>query len=73
MLWHTYWLHESHVALSGMSTMWAVWGDPCRVWRPKRRSRSELVTTLTEESPIAAPAMIGLSRPSAARGIAAVL
>ncbi len=41
--------------------------------RPKRRSRSELVTTLTEENPIAAPAMIGFSRPSAARGMAAVL
>jgi len=37
-----------------------------------RSSRSELVTMLTEESPIVAPAMTGLSRPNAASGIAAV-
>lgn len=41
--------------------------------RPKRRSRRELVTTLTEENAMAAPAMIGLSSPSAASGMAAVL
>ncbi len=41
--------------------------------RPKRRSRSELVTTLTEENPIAAPATTGFNMPSAASGIAAVL
>lgn len=41
--------------------------------RPKRRNRSELVTTLTEENPIAAPATTGFSAPSAASGIAAVL
>jgi hypothetical protein len=32
-----------------------------------------LVTTLTEDKPVAAPAMTGLSRPSAASGLAAVL
>lgn len=41
--------------------------------RPKRRSRRELVTTLTDENAMAAPAIIGLRRPMAARGIAAVL
>jgi hypothetical protein len=41
--------------------------------RGKRSSRNELATTLTEDSPIAAPAMIGLSGPSAASGIIAVL
>ncbi len=45
----------------------------CQTSRPNRRSRSELVTTLTEENPIAAPATIGFSTPSAASGIAAVL
>ena len=35
----------------------------CRVSRPKRRSRSELVTTLTEENPIAAHATMGFSPP----------
>ena len=39
----------------------------------KRRSRSELPTTSTDENAIAAPAIIGLSRPSAASGIAATL
>jgi hypothetical protein len=35
----------------------------------KRSNRYELATTLTEEKPIAAPAKIGLSSPSAASGI----
>ncbi len=39
----------------------------------KRSRRSEFATTLTEENPIAASAMTGLSRPNAASGIAAVL
>ncbi len=39
----------------------------------KRRSRRLLVTTKTEEKAIAAPAIIGLSRPAAASGIAATL
>ena len=37
------------------------------------RSRSELLTTNTEENAIAAPAIIGLSRPAAASGRAATL
>ena len=41
--------------------------------RPKRRSRSELLTTLTELNAIAALAMIGLRIPAAASGIAATL
>jgi hypothetical protein len=41
--------------------------------RPKRRRRSELVTTLTLEKAMAAPASTGLSRPAAASGIAAAL
>jgi hypothetical protein len=40
---------------------------------PKRRSRSELATTLTLDNAMAAPAMTGLSNPAAASGIAAVL
>ena len=39
----------------------------------KRRSRRLLVTTKTEEKAIAAPAIIGLSRPGAASGSAATL
>jgi hypothetical protein len=39
----------------------------------KRRRRSELPTTKTEEKAIAAPAIIGLSRPAAASGRAATL
>ncbi len=39
----------------------------------KRRSRSEFETTLIELNAIAAPAMIGLSTPVAASGIASVL
>ena len=39
----------------------------------KRRSRRLLVTTKTEENAIAAPAIIGLSRPAAASGRAATL
>ena len=39
----------------------------------KRRNRSELVTTLTDEKAIAAPATTGLSSPTAARGMAATL
>ena len=39
----------------------------------KRRRRRALATTLTLESAIAAPAMTGLSRPTAASGIAATL
>ena len=39
----------------------------------KRRSRRLLLTTKTEENAIAAPAIIGLSRPSAASGSAATL
>ena len=39
----------------------------------KRRNRRELVMTLTLEKAMAAPAMIGLSSPRAARGMAAVL
>ena len=38
-----------------------------------RRSRSEFVTTNTDENAIAPAAMIGLSSPSAASGIAATL
>jgi hypothetical protein len=41
--------------------------------RPKRRSRSELPTTLTLEAAIAAPAITGSSNPAAASGIAAAL
>jgi hypothetical protein len=39
----------------------------------KRRSRREFETTETLENPIAAPAMSGLRRPAAARGMAAML
>src|SRR4051794_2348093 len=39
----------------------------------KRRRRNELLTTETLEKAIAAPAMTGLSRPSAASGSAATL
>ena len=39
----------------------------------KRRSRSELLTTSTDENAMAAPAIIGLSSPNAASGIAATL
>jgi hypothetical protein len=49
-----------------------VHGDE-RAQRPKRRSRSELLTTETLEKAIAAAAIIGLSRPEAARGMAAML
>ncbi len=45
----------------------------CLPQRPKRLSRNELVTTSTDDSAIVAPAIIGLSRPKAASGIAAVL
>ena len=38
-----------------------------------RRSRSELVTTNTDEKPIAAAAITGFSRPTAASGMAATL
>src|SRR5699024_493286 len=38
-----------------------------------RRRRSEFPTTRTELAAIAAPAIIGLSRPSAASGMAATL
>ena len=38
-----------------------------------RRSRRLLVTTNTDENAIAAPAIIGVSRPDAASGIAATL
>jgi len=41
--------------------------------RPKRRGRSEFVTTLTLEKAMAAPATIGDRKPSAAMGIASVL
>jgi hypothetical protein len=40
---------------------------------PKRRSRSELATTLTLDNAMAAPATTGLSSPAAASGMAAVL
>src|SRR4029453_10646561 len=40
---------------------------------PKRRSCSELATTLTLENAMAAPAIPGLSSPAAASGMAAVL
>ncbi|SCL18056.1 hypothetical protein GA0070624_1441 [Micromonospora rhizosphaerae] len=39
----------------------------------KRRSRRLLATTKTDEKAIAAPAIIGLSRPAAASGRAATL
>ncbi|GBC87257.1 hypothetical protein HRbin12_01260 [bacterium HR12] len=39
----------------------------------KRRRRREFVSTETELAAIAAAAMIGFSRPAAARGIAATL
>ena|GEM_PF-3863052 len=38
-----------------------------------RRRRRELVTTLTEDKPIATSAMMGWSRPSMASGIATTL
>src|SRR5689334_493508 len=41
--------------------------------RPNRRSRSAFATTLTLDAAIAAPAITGLSRPTAASGIAATL
>ena len=41
--------------------------------RSKRRNRSELVTTETLDSAMAAAAIIGSSRPNAARGMAATL
>ena len=40
---------------------------------PKRRSRSELATTLTLDNAMAAPAITGLSSPAAASGMAAML
>jgi hypothetical protein len=39
----------------------------------QRRSNSAFDTTLTEESAIAAPAIIGLRRPAAASGIPTTL
>lgn len=39
----------------------------------KERNRRLLVTTKTEENAIAAPAIIGFSRPAAASGTAATL
>lgn len=44
-----------------------------QAWARKARSRRELPTTKTEEKAIAAPAIIGLSRPAAASGRAATL
>ena len=41
--------------------------------QPARRNRRELVTTMTLEAAMAAPAIIGLSSPAAASGIAATL
>ena len=41
--------------------------------QPARRSRRELVITMTLEAAMAAPAIIGLSSPAAASGIAATL
>ena len=41
--------------------------------QPARRRRRELVTTMTLEAAMAAPAIIGLSSPAAASGIAATL
>jgi hypothetical protein len=38
--------------------------------RPKRRSRMEFVTTLTEENAMAAAAIMGLRNPRAAKGTA---
>jgi hypothetical protein len=53
-------------SVPGMPSVWAGVG-----W--KRRSRRLLVTTNTELKAIAAAAMRGLRKPSAASGIAAVL
>ena len=41
--------------------------------QPARRRRRELETTMTLEAAMAAPAIIGLSSPAAASGIAATL
>ena len=41
--------------------------------RPNRRKRREFVTTKTELNAIVRPAIIGLSRPKAASGMAATL
>lgn len=62
--------HESR-----LTSYWdrAPWRCQRGVWRWKWRRRSELLTTLTLEKAMAAPAMTGLSRPAAASGIAAVL
>ena len=48
-------------------------GGEGRSQRPARRRRSELVTTMTLEQAMAAPAIMGLSSPAAASGIAATL
>lgn len=72
---------------SGWDPRTRLWGPPartgptgaCRVRQVpyaaarNPRSRSELPTTNTEENAIAAPAIIGFSRPIAARGSAATL
>ncbi len=41
--------------------------------QPARRRRRELLTTMRLEAAMAAPAIMGLSRPATARGIAATL
>ena len=63
--------------LAGTASGVEVSGTGSAPWSPfralNRRSRRLLLTTKTDENAIAAPAIIGLSNPAAASGIAATL
>lgn len=48
-------------------------GGPLGTAHPARRRRRELVTTMTLEDAMAAPAIMGLSSPAMASGMAATL
>ena len=66
---------ESMVALRGDGAGGRTFEGPRWFFREEKIAywRSEFVTTNTEENPIAAAAITGLSSPSAASGIAATL
>ena len=64
---------EGQYVLSDLSTGPVLFATCCRPPQRKLRSRRLLVTTRTLEAAIAAPAIIGVSRPAAASGMAATL
>ena len=64
---------ESIAKVLAMSSLYTLRDAPAEKAGRQRRSHSELTTTETEDSAIAAPASVGVRKPKAASGIPTTL